>query len=482
MQLFIFTVNIIISSLLFAQSTELWASTQSTPSKQQDRLEKNSDVWERIRSGIEISEIQFVATKRYKALPNDRSSQPQLDHVQSLNNDAPNFTNDNSSNVLTSRTSNLHTPTNSGRRLVFPITAAAPMYRYTSYGRLKHNVLQTKNTAPQMNLDSIKIEPNANLNAKPIINNALPQTPNKDSTTNQHGDKISQYDRIHKHVDWYNQHSDYLHQVTERARPYLYHIVESLNHHDLPYDLALLPIIESAYQATALSPKSAAGLWQFIPGTGHDFDLHQSKHYDGRLDITASTLAAIRYLTLLNQHFRGDWLLTLAAYNCGQGTVDNAVNRNLAKGMAVDFWSLHLPEETREYVPRFLALSSIFANPDAYGLKLNQLKNEPYFVTVKIDRKHDVDYLAEKEFKDVAQLADLSYEEFSRLNPGYISSKLPMKGPFSFIMPAINANQLHQRLTGIAQFLNKPIMLLANDTFFKKEIMPTTNKQKIHHL
>jgi hypothetical protein len=90
--------------------------------------------------------------------------------------------------------------------------------------------------------------------------------------------------------------------------------------------------------------------------------------------------------------------------------------------------------------------------------------------------------LAEKEFKDVAQLADLSYEEFSRLNPGYISSKLPMKGPFSFIMPAINANQLHQRLTSIAQFLNKPIMLLANHTFFKKEIMPTTNKQKIHHL
>ena len=141
MQLFIFTVNIIISSLLFAQSTELLASTQSTPSKQQDRLEKNSDVWARIRSGIEISEVQFVSTKRYKALPNDRSVQPQLDHVQSLNNDVPNYTNDSSSNVLTSRTSNLHTPTNSGRRLVFPITAAAPMYRYTSFGRLKHNVM-----------------------------------------------------------------------------------------------------------------------------------------------------------------------------------------------------------------------------------------------------------------------------------------------------------------------------------------------------
>ena len=98
MQLFIITVNIIISSLLFAQSTELLASTQSTPSKQQDRLEKNSDVWARIRSGIEISEVQFVSTKRYKALPNDRSAQPQLDHVQSLNNDVPNFTNDNSSN------------------------------------------------------------------------------------------------------------------------------------------------------------------------------------------------------------------------------------------------------------------------------------------------------------------------------------------------------------------------------------------------
>jgi len=124
-----------------------------------------------------------------------------------------------------------------------------------------------------------------------------------------HTREAIKYERVNKHIVWYSQHRDYLHQVAERARPYLYHIVESLGKHKLPYELALLPIVESAYQPTAQSPKSAAGLWQFIPSTGHDFDLHQSDHYDARLDIAASTEAAIRYLSFLKQHFNGDWLL-----------------------------------------------------------------------------------------------------------------------------------------------------------------------------
>ena len=286
------------------------------------------------------------------------------------------------------------------------------------------------------------------------------------------------YDRVNKHIVWYAQHSSYLYQVTDRARPYLYHIVESLSQHKLPYELALLPIVESAYQPTALSPKSAAGLWQFIPSTGLDFDLHQSGQYDDRLDITASTQAAMRYMSFLNQHFNGDWLLALAAYNCGLGTVDNAISRNVAEGIDTDYWSLRLPEETQEYVPRFLALSSIFANPDAHGLKFAQIRNEPYFVKVKIDRKHDIDYLAEKEFKEVAEMANLGYEQFSRLNPGYLDPKLANDGPYTFLMPAANAEQLHQRLDSIAQFVNEPASVTTSHAPLKRRTLLMMDEQK----
>jgi soluble lytic murein transglycosylase-like protein len=286
------------------------------------------------------------------------------------------------------------------------------------------------------------------------------------------------YDRVNKHIVWYTQRRDYLHQVAERARPYLYHIVESLSKNKLPHELALLPIVESAYQPTAQSPKSAAGLWQFIPSTGHDFDLHQSEHYDARLDIAASTQAAVRYLSYLKQHFNGDWLLALAAYNCGLGAVDNAISRNTAEGLDTDYWSLRLPEETQEYVPRFLALSSIFANPSAHGLKLAPVRNEPYFVKVKVESKHDVDYLAEKDFKEIAELANLSYEQFNRLNPGYLNPKLAADGPFTFLMPAANANQFHQRLASIASFMNKALVTIVSRAPLERNTLPKTNDSK----
>ena len=285
------------------------------------------------------------------------------------------------------------------------------------------------------------------------------------------------YERVNKHIIWYSQHRDYLHQVAERARPYLYHIVESLSKHKLPSELALLPIVESAYQPTAHSPKSAAGLWQFIPGTGHDFDLEQNTQYDARLDIAASTQAAMRYLSFLKQHFNGDWLLALAAYNCGLGAVDAAINRNSVEGLDTDYWSLRLPEETQEYVPRFLALSSIFANPAAHGLKLAPVRNEPYFIKVKIDRKNDIKYLAEKDFSAIAQLANLSYEQFSRLNPGYLNSKLATNGPFTLLMPIANANQLHQRLANIAQFLDEPAVSVTHSPL-KRGVLTTADIQK----
>jgi soluble lytic murein transglycosylase-like protein len=261
----------------------------------------------------------------------------------------------------------------------------------------------------------------------------------------------AKYERVSRQIAGYSQRKGLLYQTSERARPYLYHIVDTLNKYNLPLDLALLPIVESAYQPTALSPKSAAGIWQFIPSTGREYGLEQNGDYDARLDITASTHAAIRFLSGLNDHFKGDWLLALAAYNCGQGAVDAAISRNQAEGLDTDFWSLDLPAETQDYVPRLLALSSIFANPGSYGLNLRPVKNEPYFIKVNIDRETDINHLVKKDLKTIAKLANFNTEEFGLLNSAYLKSKLSGRKPFSLLMPISNANQLHQSLAFMAQ-------------------------------
>lgn len=255
--------------------------------------------------------------------------------------------------------------------------------------------------------------------------------------------------RVDKYISGYGR--GFLHEASERARPYLYHIVDALSKYGLPMDLALLPIVESAYQPTALSPMDAAGIWQFIPSTGREYGMEQTEFYDGRLDITASTHAAIRFLSGLNAHFKGDWLLALAAYNCGQGAVDAAIAKNQAEGLDTDFWSLDLPAETQEYVPRLLAVSAIFSNPGGYGLKLRPVKNEPYFIKVTIDREADIKQLANKDLSKVAKLADFDPDQFSLLNTAYLKSTLPEGKPFTLLMPISNANLLHQSLAFMAK-------------------------------
>lgn len=259
------------------------------------------------------------------------------------------------------------------------------------------------------------------------------------------------YQRVNSRIESYSQQIGHLKQVAERARPYLYHIVDSLNKHGMPMDLALLPIVESAFHATALSNKAAAGIWQFIPSTGKEYGLVQHASYDGRLDVTSATNAAIRFLSGLNGHFKGDWLLSLAAYNSGQGTVDAAIAQNQAAGLDTDFWSLDLPAETEDYVPRLLALSSIFANPASYGLKLRPLKNEPYFIKVILDRSSDIDLLVNRDLKTIAKLANYDPDEFSLLNTAYLNSTILEKKPFNLLMPIGNANLLQQSLAFMSQ-------------------------------
>lgn len=303
---------------------------------------------------------------------------------------------------------------------------------------------------PQLaaNEDSFRQKRKANLSGK------------QEGRAGQQNNQAAINARINKFVAAYTRNPDFLYRVAKRAHPYLYHIVETLSQYRLPLELALLPIVESAYQPTAKSPKNARGLWQFIPSTGMDYNLVQRHDYDERLDIPKSTQAAILYLTGLNNHFNGDWLLALAAYNSGQATVDNAISNNRAEGFPADFWALDLPEETQDYVPRLLALSKIVARPADYGIKLPPIQNEPHFVKVSINREFDVNYLADKDISMISGLADLPYDQFRTLNPGYLGSTLSRKRSYIFLMPLANADLLRRRLASVAQFMAEPVLPL----------------------
>jgi membrane-bound lytic murein transglycosylase D len=215
---------------------------------------------------------------------------------------------------------------------------------------------------------------------------------------------------IAKHEQWYASRPDYVARMTERGRRYLYYITEEVERRGMPSEIALLPMIESAFNPGAYSTSSASGIWQFIPSTGKHFGMQQNWWYDGRRDVVGATNGALDYLQKLHAQF-GDWELALAAYNCGEGAIERAQSRNRRKGLPVNYTSLKLPAETRNYVPKLLAIKNIVANPASYGLALQPIENRPYFAAIATEKQMDV--------KMFAELADISMEEFSALNPAH---------------------------------------------------------------
>ena len=225
--------------------------------------------------------------------------------------------------------------------------------------------------------------------------------------------------------------------ATERGAPYIHYIVEQLEERGMPLELALLPVIESSYNPFAYSPAQAVGLWQFIPSTGRHFNLQQTRWYDGRRDITASTTAALRYLTYLHGLFNDDWLLALAAYNAGEGTVSRAIERNQRLGLPTDYWNLPLPKETRDYVPKLLALSQLVQAPETYGINLSPIANEPYFEVVAL--KHQMDLAR------VAALVEMDEDEIYQLNPAF-TRRVTLDGPQHLLIPTAKAEMLAANL------------------------------------
>ena len=241
---------------------------------------------------------------------------------------------------------------------------------------------------------------------------------------------------IDRELDWYVANADYLNRVLHRSERYLYHIVEALERHDMPLDFALLPIVESAYDPFAYSRGQAAGLWQIIPGTGRDLGLRQNWWYDARRDVLESTEAALHYLRKLHEQFDGDWLLAVAGYNAGGGSVSRAMRRAEAAGAPTDFWGIrrYLPAETQAYVPRLLALSRLIAEPSRYGVSLRSIANEPHFRVIETGDQIDMAL--------AAQVAGMSTDELYRLNPGVNRWATDPDGPHRLLIPVEQAEQL----------------------------------------
>lgn len=235
------------------------------------------------------------------------------------------------------------------------------------------------------------------------------------------------HEMVDRELKWFASHPAYLDRTFKRGERYLYHIVNEIEARGMPLELALLPVVESAFNPVAYSRARASGLWQFIPGTGRQYGLKQNWYYDGRRDVTAATTAALDYLQFLHDEFDGDWLLAVAAYNCGEANVARAIKRNKAAGKPTDFFSLKLPRETRAYVPKLLAMRRIVADPASHGLLFAPIPNQPYFVKVPTGGQLDL--------KVAAELAELPKEELLALNPAFNHWVTDPDGPHHLLVP-----------------------------------------------
>jgi soluble lytic murein transglycosylase-like protein len=237
---------------------------------------------------------------------------------------------------------------------------------------------------------------------------------------------------IDQQLAWFEHNPDYLERVFQRGQRYLYHVVTEVEARGMPLEFALLPVVESAYEPFAYSSGRAAGMWQFIPGTGVRFGLKQNWWYDGRRDVIESTRASLDYLQALHDQFDGDWLLAIAAYNVGENYVQRELDYNRSHGKPTDFWHLKLPAETRAYVPKLLALKRLMAEPERYGLEFAVIPNEPYFAVIDTGSQIDL--------KIAAQLAGTAYDELVALNPGYNRWATDPDGPHRMLVPIDNAD------------------------------------------
>ena len=250
---------------------------------------------------------------------------------------------------------------------------------------------------------------------------------------------------VTKWEQWYSSRPDYVARMIDRSRRYLYYIVVEVEKRGMPLEIALLPMVESAYNPIALSTARAAGIWQFMPGTGKDYGMKQNFWFDSRRDVIAATDGALAYLQKLHAQFN-DWQLALAAYNWGEGNVARAIERNQRAGKPIDYWSLPLPEETRNYLPKLQAVKNIISDPGRFNLELADIPDAPYFAVVRTTREMDV--------KRAAELAEMSVEEFQYLNPHHNRPVIAGAEQYEILLPIDKAELFAAKL----DLLDQPLV------------------------
>lgn len=247
---------------------------------------------------------------------------------------------------------------------------------------------------------------------------------------------------VRANIRWFQRHQDYLNHSIARGAPYLYHIYQQTCKLGLPAELALIPLNESAYNPFLYSRTGATGLWQMMPGTASGFGLRINWWYDGRRDVVASTKAALKYLTYLH-YFFDDWLLAIAAYNCGEGRVQAEILRNQRRGLPTDFWSLNLPKQTKDYVPKLLALAAVVKNPGNYNVSLVGVNNGNYFDQIDVGSQIDLN--------QAAKLADVTPKTLRMLNPGYRRWAIDPDGPYTLVLPQEKIELFQKNLTALPE-------------------------------
>ncbi len=238
---------------------------------------------------------------------------------------------------------------------------------------------------------------------------------------------------VRTHEQWYARRPAHLERAIERSRPYLFHIVEEVERRGMPMEIALLPLIESAFDPQAVSPQKAAGIWQFIPSTGRVYGLKQNEWFDGRRDIVQATRAALDYLQYLHGMFN-DWELALAAYNCGEGCVQRALRAGRQRGYA----DLRLPTETRHYVPKLIAVRNIVREPERFGVRLSEIADEVYFMQVRVH--HPI------EARQAARLAEMELDDFLMLNPAFQRRVIHTDTRGVLLLPADRVETFHHNM------------------------------------
>ncbi|XGA78634.1 transglycosylase SLT domain-containing protein [Halomonas sp. CH40] len=246
--------------------------------------------------------------------------------------------------------------------------------------------------------------------------------------------------RVDAWIEYYQSSPENVLEISRRASSWLAWINQQVSARDLPGEIALIPFIESSFDPQAKSHRGAAGLWQFMPGTGDALGLVRNTHYDGRLDVIASTEAALDYIEMqADQWYDGDLIRSLAAYNAGAGTVNKAVRNAQAQGRSGDYWDLQLPSETMNYVPKLLAIATIIADPAAYNVKLPEIDAAPAFAMVDLDQ--------DLSLKELAMRAGVDADTLSELNPGLLNGSLNPRYTRTLLMPGDSNQQMLAELS-----------------------------------